>query len=248
MHGIFRAFFQWLSKVNEMVSCGHTNLKTKRGGFLMNVQSHLLNDTLRQQLATVLKRMETKVTLVTIVDPHLEVSLELRDFVLDLANLGDQLEAIVKMKGEDVSLEQKIRADKFPVVALLDEKGRYSGVKFHAVPGGQEINAFLLAIYNLAGPGQAIDERTLEAIRAIRQHVNLKVVVSLSSRLCPDVVVAATRIAIENPNVEAEMIDLAHFPHLQAHYQITAVPCLILNDDHVYFGAKTMDQLLQLIS
>ena len=91
----------------------------------MNVQSHLLNDTLRQQLATVLKRMETKVTLVTIVDPHLEVSLELRDFVLDLANLGDQLEAIVKMKGEDVSLEQKIRADKFPVVALLDEKGRY---------------------------------------------------------------------------------------------------------------------------
>ena len=40
----------------------------------MNVQSHLLNDTLRQQLATVLKRMETRVTLVTIVDPHLEVS------------------------------------------------------------------------------------------------------------------------------------------------------------------------------
>lgn len=214
----------------------------------MNVQSHLLNDALRQQLATVLKRMEKKVTLVTFVDPYLEVSLELRDFVLDLASLGDKLEAMVKMKGEDVSLEENIKADKLPVVALLDDEGRYSGVKFHAVPGGQEINAFLLAIYNLAGPGQAIDERTLEAIRAIRQRVNLKVVVSLSSRLCPDVVVAATRIAIENPNVEAEMIDLAHFPQLQAQYQITAVPCLIINDAQVFFGAKTIDELLQLIS
>ena len=44
-----------------------------------------------------------------------------------------------------------------PVVALLNKDGEYSGVKFHGVPGGHELNSFLLAIYNLAGPGQALD-------------------------------------------------------------------------------------------
>lgn len=54
---------------------------------------------------------------------------------------------------------RKINADKFPVVALINSNGEYSGVKFHGVPGGHELNSFILAIYNLAGPGQALIQR-----------------------------------------------------------------------------------------
>ncbi|ETJ29229.1 hypothetical protein Q604_UNBC16225G0001, partial [human gut metagenome] len=46
-------------------------------------------------------------------------------------------------------LENKINADKYPVAALLDHNNNYSGVKFHGVPGGHELNSFILAIYNL---------------------------------------------------------------------------------------------------
>ncbi|MBS3200355.1 FAD-dependent oxidoreductase [Turicibacter bilis] len=211
-------------------------------------RSALLNDALRGQIATVLGRMENNVTLVTIVDPTNEKSIELRDLVIDIANLGDKLEAVVKTKGEDAALEAKVNADKFPVVALIDKDGNYAGVKFHGVPGGHELNSFLLAIYNLAGPGQALDASVLEAIQAIDKKVNIKVAVSLSCHLCPDVVVGAQRIAIENPNVEAEMLDIANFPELKTKHKVMSVPCMIVNDEKVTFGSKSIQDMLNFIA
>ena len=211
-------------------------------------RSALLNDALRGQIATVLGRMENNVTLVTIVDPTNEKSIELRDLVIDIANLGDKLEAVVKTKGEDAALEAKVNADKFPVVAFLDKDGNYAGVKFHGVPGGHELNSFLLAIYNLAGPGQALDTSVLEAIKAVDKKVNIKVAVSLSCHLCPDVVVGAQRIAIENPNVEAEMLDIANFPELKTKHKVMSVPCMIVNDEKVTFGSKSIQDMLNFIA
>lgn len=211
-------------------------------------RSALLNDALRGQIATVLGRMENNVTLVTIVDPTNEKSIELRDLVIDIADLGDKLEAVVKTKGEDAELEAKVNADKFPVVALVDKDGNYSGVKFHGVPGGHELNSFLLAIYNLAGPGQALDASVLDAIKAVDKKVNIKVAVSLSCHLCPDVVVGAQRIAIENPNVEAEMLDIANFPELKTKHKVMSVPCMIVNDEKVTFGSKSIQDMLNFIA
>ncbi|MDO4927171.1 MAG: FAD-dependent oxidoreductase, partial [Turicibacter sp.] len=211
-------------------------------------RSALLNDALRGQIATVLGRMENNVTLVTIVDPTNEKSIELRDLVIDIADLGDKLEAVVKTKGEDAALEAKVNADKFPVVALVDKDGNYAGVKFHGVPGGHELNSFLLAIYNLAGPGQALDASVLEAIKAVDKKVNIKVAVSLSCHLCPDVVVGAQRIAIENPNVEAEMLDIANFPELKTKHKVMSVPCMIVNDEKVTFGSKSIQDMLNFIA
>ena len=211
-------------------------------------QSALLNDALRGQIAGILGRMENNVTLVTIVDPANAKSIELRDLVMDIANLGDKLEAIVKTKGEDVAIKEKVNADKFPVVALLDQDGNYAGVKFHGVPGGHELNSFLLAIYNLAGPGQALDAQVLEAIKSLDKKVNIKVAVSLSCHLCPDVVVSAQRIAIENPNVEAEMLDIANFPELKTKHKVMSVPCMIVNDEKIAFGSKSIQEMLNLIA
>lgn len=211
-------------------------------------QSALLNDALRGQIAGILGRMENNVTLVTIVDPTNEKSIELRDLVIDIADLGDKLEAVVKTKGEDAALEAKVNADKFPVVALVDKDGNYSGVKFHGVPGGHELNSFLLAIYNLAGPGQTLDASVLEAIKAVDKKVNIKVAVSLSCHLCPDVVVGAQRIAIENPNVEAEMLDIANFPELKTKHKVMSVPCMIVNDEKVTFGSKSIQDMLNFIA
>lgn len=212
-----------------------------------NGKSHLLNDTLRTQLSSILSKIENPITLVTIVDPNNGKSIELRDLVLDIANLSDKLKAEVYIKNEAKSIEEKINADKYPVVALLDKDNNYSGVKFHGVPGGHELNSFILAIYNLAGPGQPIDPNNLEKIKSINKATNIKVCVSLSCHLCPDVVVSAQRIAIENPNVETEMLDLANFDEIKTKYKLMSVPAIIVNDSEAYFGAKKLDEILNII-
>lgn len=210
-------------------------------------QSKLLNDALRAQLKGILDKIEKNVTLVSIVDPSLQKSLELRDLVIDMSNLSNKLNVEIYNKGENTEIEKKINADKFPIVSLLNDNGEYSGVKFHGVPGGHELNSFILAIYNLAGPGQSIDTNILDSIKNINKKTNIKVGVSLSCHFCPDVVAASQRIAIENENVEAEMIDLAEFSDLKTKYKLMSVPAIIINDKYVHFGAKKIEEILDMI-
>lgn len=210
-------------------------------------RSKLLNDGLRSQLKGVLARLEKNVTLVSIVDESNSKSIELRDLILDIADLDERVNAEVYNKGENVEVENKIHADKYPVVALLDSDKKYSGVKFHGVPGGHELNSFILAIYNLGSAGQQISEETLNNIKKIDKDINIKVCVSLSCHLCPDVVVSSQRIAIENKKVEAEMIDISNFKEIKDKFKVMSVPAIIVNDEQIYFGAKKIDEIINLI-
>ena len=210
-------------------------------------KSALLNDALRSQIQGVLARFENNISLVSIVDENNKNSIELRDLVLDIADLGDKVNAIIYKKGENHDMESKIHADKFPIVAILNKDDEYTGVKFHGVPGGHELNSFLIAMYNVAGPGQQISESILNDIKSIDKKLNIKVGVSLSCHVCPDVVMAAQRIAIENPNIETEMLDLSHFPDLKDKHKIMSVPAIIVNDSKVYFGGKKLEEIVNLL-
>ncbi len=210
-------------------------------------KSSLLNDAMRGQLKGIFAKMASNVTLVSIVDESLPKSVELRDFLLDIAELSDKLHLELYNKGENPEMEEKIHADKYPVVSLLNANGEYSGVKYHGVPGGHELNSFILAIYNLAGPGQALDASILETIKSIDKKANIKVMVSLACHYCPDVVVGAQRIAVENPNIEAEMVDISQFPDIKKQYKVMSVPAMIINDEQVVFGAKKIDEIAALL-
>ena len=115
------------------------------------------------------------------------------------------------------------------------------------MPGGHELNSFILAMYNLAGPGQQISEETLNNIHKISNTTNIKVCVSLSCHLCPDVVVSSQKIAINNKNVEAEMIDISNFKEIKDKFKVMSVPAIIVNDEKLYFGAKKIDEIISLI-
>lgn len=210
-------------------------------------KSALLNDALRAQIQGVLARFENNISLVSIVDESNSKSIELRDLVLDIADLDDKVTALIYKKGENPEMEDKVHANKFPIVAILNKDGEYSGVKFHGVPGGHELNSFLIAMYNVAGPGQEINANVLNDIKSIDKKLNIKVGVSLSCHVCPDVVMAAQRIAIENPNIETEMLDLSNFPDLKNKHKIMSVPALIVNDEKVYFGGKKLEEIVNLL-
>ena len=73
----------------------------------------------------------------------------------------------------------------------------------------------------------------------------MKILVSLSCTMCPDLVIAAQRIAALSPHVTAEVYDLAHFEQIKKQYNVMSVPCLVVNDDRVTFGKKNIQQLLE---
>jgi len=199
----------------------------------------LFTAEMRHQLDMVFNRMEHPLLLKLYLDDR-AVSKELEQFITALAKLSPKLSVSVAERG--------ITDNHAPCVTVCRADGTETGLAFHGVPGGHEFTSFVLGLYNAAGPGQPIAEDTKLQIAAIEDVVSMKVLVTLSCTMCPDLVVAAQRIAAENPRVKAHVYDIRHFDDLKERYQVMSVPCLVLNDDKVAFGKKTVEQILQLLS
>ena len=200
-------------------------------------ESGLFSADARAQLDMVFERMGSSLVLKLYLDDT-PLSSELKGYMEELCSLTDKLTMEIANG----------TADHLPCVRVCRADGSWTGLAFHGVPGGHEFTSFVLGLYNAAGPGQSLEEETLAAVRALKP-VNLKILVSLSCTMCPELVTAAQRIAAENAGVTAEVYDLNHYKDLREKYKVMSVPCLVVNDgEKVSFGRKNITQLLELIN
>jgi thioredoxin reductase (NADPH) len=193
---------------------------------------------IRTQLGGLFEKMARPLVLRLALDGR-PVSEELRRFMEELAGMTDKLRL-------DILPPESSGADR-PWTRVCLEDGTCRGIAFHGVPGGHEFNSFVIGLYNAAGPGQPLEAEMTAALRAIETPVSMKILVSLTCTLCPDLVMAAQRMAAENPLITADAYDLNHFPELREQYKVMSVPCLVINDDIVSFGKKNIRELLALL-
>ena len=210
------------------------HVETKEEG----TSGELFSTEMRQQLDAVFSKMEKPLLLKLHLDSR-PISAELESFITALAALSDKLTMEVH--------DRKAPESFAPCVEVCQADGSPTGLAFHGVPSGHEFTSFVIGLYNAAGPGQALDADTRERIAAITKPTDIKILVTLSCTMCPDLVKAAQRIAAENPNVTAHVYDIRHFEYLKDRHKVMSVPCMVVNDKDVYFGKKTIQQVLELI-
>lgn len=223
------------------------------------------DDAIRQQLAVVFSRMARPLVLKLELDDS-PLSKELQAFIGEMVALsGGKLSTVVDKASADAgetSLDDPL-PDARPNVRLcaVGENGepQETGIAFHGVPSGHEFNSFVLALYNVAGPGQALDHDTAERIASISTPVDVMLLVSLTCTMCPETVLATQRIAAANPNVRAEAYDIAHFPELKDKFNVMSVPCMVITghgadadadaagSPTIEFGKKSVPQMLDLL-
>ena len=196
--------------------------------------SALFDGDMLTQLHAVFAKMASSLVLKLELDDR-PVSAELRAYMEELASLTDKLSVEMEQGGQEAPCVRVCRAD-----------GSDTGLRFHGVPGGHEFTSFVLGLYNAAGPGQPLDEGLRQEILALGE-THMKVLVSLSCTMCPDLVVAAQRVAALNPKVTAAVYDLNHFPQLREQYNVMSVPCLVAGD-RITFGKKNIRQLLDVLA
>ncbi len=199
--------------------------------------NELFSNEVKAQLDTVFSRMASPLKLKLYLDDR-AVSQELRAYTEAMAARTEKL---------TVELVNDPAVTELPCVRVCRANDDWTGLSFHGVPGGHEFTSFVLGLYNAAGPGQAMDDADRADIGKITAPTKLQVFISLSCTMCPELVVAAQRLAAENPNVIAEVYDLNHFPHLKEQYNVMSVPCLVINEERTAFGKKNIRQLLDLL-
>ncbi len=199
----------------------------------------MIPDAVMEKIRQTLSPLHRKVVLEGLLDDSSQ-SRKVEAFLTEISAAHEKVSIRLNREPDNASGQW------YPAIRILDGNGKYLRAQFHGIPGGHELSSFLAAILAAGGSGEDLGA-ALDKARKLPEKTNLKVLVTLSCVMCPDLVMAAQRIAIENPLVEAEVFDVTYYPTLREKYNIMSVPCLVVNDEKTYFGRKSLDQLTALL-
>ena len=194
-----------------------------------------ISPEIRQQLTAVFNQFTGDVTVVLKKGNDAHVA-ELEGFVSELKGIHNRVHVSVEAAADGQASHMDIQ----------NRKGS-SGIRYYSVPGGHEFNSFVIALYNVAGPGKNVGEALENRIRAIPGKHLLQVMTTLSCTNCPEVVMATQKMAAVNEGLQAEMYDLAKYPEYKKQYNIMAVPCLVIDGKHTVFGKHNLEQVVDIL-
>ncbi|MGN0157896.1 MAG: thioredoxin family protein [Brotaphodocola sp.] len=206
-------------------------------------ESSLLDDQIKSTIQGVLAKLTKDVVIKAVVDLEEEKSAEMAAFLRVISDLSPHIG--LELYGPEETDGFGMDTQHLPATGFFRD-GVYQHVAFHGVPGGKEINSFVIGLYNLAGPGQELPKGVDKKIAKLSRPVQVKICASLVCHHCPGVVIACQRIAMMNPCVNAEMYDANLYPDLVEKYKIERVPMVIVNDKDVFMGPRSIEDFVVL--
>lgn len=211
-------------------------------------ESPLLSEAVKGQISSVMEKLTQDVWLRAVVDCTDAKCREMAAFLKAFARISERLHLELYEPGEEPALEEEMECrGLYPVTGLYLDETKFSGISFRGIPGGQEINSFVIAFYNAAGAGQPLEETVKDRIRAIRGTQHIQIFVSLACHYCAEMVILAQHIAACSPQIKAQMTDAGLYPPLVEKYGLERVPVILLNEEHRLTGGKSMEELLSFI-
>ena len=209
-------------------------------------RSPLIAADLEEQLKTLLGNLTLPVQLTCIADDG-DKSRELGAFLNHLASLSEKVTCIYLSPGEKPGHDQAMDASLLPAVGIASP-GALPRMIFHGIPGGREISSFASAMLTVGGAAKPLDKYTLKDIGKVRRPTTLQICVSLACQHCAQLGFSAFRVAWENPQIQAHVIDANLYPRLVEKYAIERVPLMIIDGTELHPGGKTMAELTGLLA
>ena len=155
----------------------------------------------------------------------------------EMEELSDKL--VVKKYNfqTDKELLEKYPVDKIPAIIPTDESGKDYGIRFYGIPAGYEFTSLLEGIRLVGNGDSGLSEDIRESLKKITEPTHLQVFVTPTCPYCPTAVINAHKMAYENGNIRADMVEVTEFPHLAVKYKVQGVPRSVINEDTFVEGA-----------
>lgn len=173
-------------------------------------------------------------------------SKELDGFLNEISDISNTIKYESYIFGSNNELEELYGITRETSFTIVKNNNK-TGINFCGIPGGHEFNSLILSILNLAGLGKKLEDEKLEKIKTVSKPLDIQMFISLSCTHCPEVVQALDLIAMNNENITASMIDSAVFPDEAKEKDIQGVPAVFINGTLASIGAKTFDELLDIV-
>lgn len=209
----------------------------------------LLNEEIQGQLKEVFTGMVNEVTIALFTKEGECYSCEeTAGFMGELEELSDKIHLKKYDLVKDSGLAKVYNVQMTPSIVLLDSKGDYKGIKFNGIPAGHEINSFIPTLLEVSGAVSEVPEKLRKQVDRISKPVNIKVFVTLGCPHCAGAVQTAHKLALMNPNIDAEMVEAETFGDLSDKFNVSSVPKIVINDTYEFVGNQPIDVFLQEIN
>ncbi|TDX53179.1 protein disulfide oxidoreductase [Orenia marismortui] len=203
----------------------------------------MFNNKVKIELRDYLGWLEKEVNIIYFKDDS-ELCSEATEFLKEISELSDKIDLKIYNIKANKSRAERYEIDKVPAIIILDEDNKESGIKFYGAPIAYEINSFISCLLEVSGKKEALNFNLSQRIDLIDHKVHLEIFVSLDCIYCSKTLISAQRLALENDNITADMIDVNAFPNLAAKNNVRSIPKLIINGEESFVGAKTESDIL----
>ena len=120
-----------------------------------------------------------------------------------------------------------------------------SRVKFYGAPMGYGMAALVADIKTISRGVSPLSMDSRKKVRKLNQKVHIQVFVTPASADCLGLACLAHALAIENPLVTADVVEIQEFPMLARNYGVRSVPVTVINEHIRLSGTLSEPQLLE---
>jgi glutaredoxin-like protein len=215
------------------------------------MEARLLNDEIHNQIMELFKaELINPVELIYFSkQEECDTCQETLQLVMELVELSPLLNVNVYDIDEHTQLARQYHIDYAPGLVIAGkELGKYVdyGIRFLGIPSGYEFSSLIHSIGLVSRRDSGLKPEIRKEINALTTPVNLKVFVTPTCPYCPQAVLLAYQIAMENPLIQAEMVEANEFYELAMEYNVSGVPQTDVNEGAgVIVGAVPEEYLLQ---
>lgn len=192
----------------------------------------MLDANLKAQLAAYLERMTQPVEILASLDDT-QASRDMQALLKDITDASSRITVTETRDGPH-------RTPSFQ----LNRPGQNNGPRFAGLPMGHEFTSLVLALLQVGGYPPKVEQALLEQIRGLDADLDFEVYVSLTCHNCPDVVQALNLMAVQNPRINATMIEGGLFQNEIEERKIMGVPTVFLNGTFFGSGRMSLEEIV----
>lgn len=204
---------------------------------------NLFSDEMIKVLKENLKNISNKVELILVKSSKEEENRNILEFINEFQQITDKVQFNI-LEADNEVIDKKL-LERLP--AFFFKKNNDIKIKYSTVPLGQELESFIGAINEIYGEKIEVRENLLNRIKKIDKKINVKIGVSLKCTRCPQTVKVNQIIANNNENISLEIIDVVTHKNFKTKYDIVGVPAMVINDNNLYFGQMSLEEMIEII-
>ncbi|MFH1524841.1 MAG: thioredoxin family protein [Chloroflexota bacterium] len=196
--------------------------------------AELLNDEVKKQIRDIFTELKEPVHILFFgSQENCEYCDDTRQLVEEVVALSEKLSLSIYDLKTDATVAKQYHIDKTPALAIIAKDGKNIsdyGIRLAGIPSGHEFTSLVQDILLISSRDSGLSPATREFLKGLIKPVQLQVFVTPTCPYCPQAVVLAHRMALENPLVQAEMVEAMEFPELSNRHNVSGVPHTVIND------------------